>query len=208
MNLYIDTATTDRWKFPNKGVPRPDSDQPYMVRLAWLLEADAGRTVREACHLIRLPADEQMAGEAAHWTGIYDHQVQARGRDLFNVLSEFADSLGEIQQAEIQRGEPKHGTGFVVGHSWEFHKQVLERSFRLVGMPARTWPPNICTMIKSTDIVQVPKQTPGGGYKWPSFDEASERMTGKRYAPTMDPVADGFARVRTVRLFLSHIMRS
>lgn len=203
MNLYIDTATTDRWKFPHGGEPQPDDDQPFMVRLAWLLEGDDGHTVREGCHLIKLPEGQNIVGEAAHWTGIYDHQVQARGRDLFAVLSEFAEALGEVQLGEIKRG-----TGMVVGHSWEFHKQVLERSFRLVGMPARTWPPSLCTMIKSTNIVQIPKQRGKGGYKWPSFDEASERMVGEIYAPSMDPVADGIKRVRSVRLFLSHIMRS
>lgn len=193
MNLYIDTATSNRWNFPRGSVKPEDESQPHMVRLAWLLEAPDGSTVRDASHLIRLPQGQRMAGEAAHHLGIYDHNLQERGMDIFGVLSEFAEALGEAQ--------------LVVAHSWAFHRQVLERSFRFVGMPAREWPANVCTMISSTNIVQVPKEQPGGGFKWPNFDQASERFLGRRLRPTLNPVTDGIDKVRAVRLFLSNIRR-
>lgn len=193
MNLYIDTATSDRWRFPRGGKPADDREQPHMVRLAWLLEALDGTTVREASHLIKLPQGERMVHEAAHYLEIYDHNLQERGMAMFGVLTEFGDALGEAK--------------VVVAHSWAFHRQVLERSFRFVGMPARVWPTNICTMIRSTDIVQIPKQQPGGGFKWPSMDETCDRFLGRRLLPSMDPVADGIERVRAVRVFLSNIRR-
>lgn len=192
-HLYIDTATSDRWKFPRGSVKPEDEDQPHIVRLAWLLEAPDGSTVRDASHLIRLPQGQRMAGEAAHHLGIYDHNLQERGMDMFGVLSEFAEALGEAQ--------------LVVAHSWAFHRQVLERSFRFVGMPAREWPAHVCTMISSTNIVQVPKMQPGGGWKWPAFDETCERFLGRRIMLSLDPVADGIERVRAVRVFLSNIRR-
>jgi hypothetical protein len=164
-----------------------------MVRLSWLLEALDGTTVREARHLIKLPLGERMAHEAAHFTGIYDHFLLEHGMAMFEVLTEFAEALGEAK--------------VVVAHSWAFHRQVLERSFRHVGMPARVWPTNVCTMIRSTDIVCIPKQQPGGGNKWPSFDEAFERFMGRRYLRNIDPEADGIERVRAVRVFLSNIRR-
>lgn len=202
MNLYIDTATSDRWLFPVKGMPRPDNEQPHMVRLAWLLESEDGSTEREACHLIRMPQGQRMAGEAQHHTGIYDHHLQERGKGMFDVLSEFAEALGELQY-----GVHVRMPSCIVAHSWAFHRQVLERSFRYVGMPAREWPLAVCAMIKATDIVQIPKQAPGGGYKWPSFDQCCERFTGGVLKPTTDPVFDGNSRARAVRVFYSHIRR-
>jgi len=193
MNLYIDTATSSWWQFPRGGKPADDSLQPYLVRLAWLLENPDGTTVREVSHLIKLPLGERMAHEAAHHLGIYDHNLQERGMAMFSVLTEFGDALGEAK--------------VVVAHSWAFHRQVLERSFRHVGMPARVWPTNICTMIRSTDIVCIPKQQRGGGNKWPSMDETCDRFLGRRLMPSMDPVADGIERVRAVRVFLSNIRR-
>jgi DNA polymerase III epsilon subunit-like protein len=193
MNLYIDTATSSWWQFPRGGKPADDSLQPHMVRLAWLLEALDGTTVREASHLIRLPQGERMAQEAAHYLGIYDHFLLQLGKAMFDVLTEFAEALGEAK--------------VVVAHSWAFHRQVLERSFRFVGMPARPWPTNICTMIRSTDIVCIPKQQPGGGNKWPSMEETCDRFLGRRLMPSMDPVADGIEKVRAVRVFLSNIRR-
>lgn len=204
MNLYIDTATSDRWVFPRKGVTQPDEGQPHMVRLAWLLEGLDGTTIREASHLIKMPQGEQIKGEAAHHTGIYDHALQERGMAMFNVLTEFAEALGDVQLDDINNGM---GTGLVVAHSWAFHRQVLDRSFRYVGMPAREWPSAACVMIQGTNIVQIPKNQPGGGFRWPNFSECCERFLGAPLLPTSDPVADGIARVRAVRLFWSNIRR-
>lgn len=197
MNLYIDTATSDRWAFPRKGEPAPDEVQPHMVRLAWLLEADDGSTIRDACHLIRLPQGLVIKGEAAHHTGVYDHFLHERGLGLASVATEFAEALGELCEAH----------GRIVAHSWAFHRQVLERSFRYVGLPAREWPDATCAMIKATDIVQIPRETPGGGYKWPSFDQCCTRFLGAPLRLTQDPVADGLQRVLAVRTFFSNIRR-
>lgn len=189
--LYLDTATSDRWKY---GKDIPDTTQPHIVRLAWLLETDAGATIRDASHLIRMPQGLQMAGETQHVTGIYQHAVDARGLKLFEVLTEFADALGEAS--------------LVVAFSLSGHKQVLERSFRYVGMPDRIWPPSLDAMIKATDIVKVPAMQPGRRWKWPSFDEACEKLLGGPYSPTMDPVADGITRVRNVRTIYMNIVRA
>jgi len=202
MNLYVDTATSHRWNFPRGGVTPPDEGQPHMVRLAFLLEKPDGTTIREACHLIRMPQGERMNSEAAHHLGLYDHHLQERGKAIADGLTELAEVLGEVQLG-LCMGD----AGCVIAHSWAFHRQVLERSFRYVGMPAREWPPAVCAMISATNIVQIPKNQPGGGWKWPDFNQCCERFVGSPLRPTMDPVADGIARVRAVRIFWSNIRR-
>lgn len=189
--IFINTATSDRWKY---GRDIPDTTQPHMIRLSWILEEDDGSTIRDASHLIKLPPGAQVSGETQHVTGIYQHFIEARGMRMFEVLSEFGEALGEAQ--------------LVVAFSWSGHKQVLERSFRYVGMPERVWPPSIDAMIKATDIVQVPAMQPGRKFKWPSFDEACDRILGACYRPTDDPVADGMTRVRNVRTIYENIVRA
>lgn len=186
--IFIDSATSDRWTY---GRDIPDTIQPHMVRLAWVLEADDGSTVRDASHLIRMPQGVQMASEAQHYTGIYQHTIEARGMKMFDVLTEFADALGEAN--------------LIVAHGWSGQKQVLERSLRFVGMPAREWPDSVDAMIKSTNLVKIPSMRPGGAFKWPSFDECCVRFIGASYSPSMDPVADGITRVNNVRIFYKHI---
>lgn len=189
--LFLDTATSDRWKY---GRDIPDTIQPHIVRLSWLLEADDGATIQDASHLIRLPPGVQIVGETQHVTGIYQHAVEARGMKMFDVLTEFAEALGKAD--------------LVVAFSWSGHRQVLERSFRYVGMPDRVWPESLDAMIKATDIVQVPAMQPGRKWKWPTLNECCERLLGAPYQPTMDPVADGMTRVRNVRTIYLNIVRA
>ena len=188
--IFIDTATSDRWKY---GRDIPDTTQPHLIRLAWILETDAGATIRDACHLISMPTGEQPAGETQHVTGIYQHHIEARGMRMFEVLTEFSEALGEA--------------GLIVAHAWTGQKQVLERSYRFVGMPAREWPPSFDVMIRGTDLVKIPAMQPGKKWKWPSFSECCERILGTPYTPTMDPVADGMTRVRNVRTFYNAIVQ-
>lgn len=213
MILYLDTATSDLWLFPRKGIPVEDDREPHMVRLSWLLEPGDGRTEREACHLIRLPTGLSMGHlsipaerhRVASVTGIYDHALNERGMDMFDVLTEFAEALGQAS--------------LVVAHNWHFHKQVLDRSFRYVGMPAREWHDadkdpggagvaTSCAMFKATNIVQIPKQALGGGFRWPRFDECCERFCGGALHMGADPVAHGIERVRAVRVFWQNIVRA
>lgn len=185
--IFIDTATSDRWTY---GRDIPDTVQPHLVRLSWVLEADDNSTIRDASHLIRLPQGEKMASEAQHYTGIYQHTIESRGMKMFDVLTEFADALGEAD--------------LIVAHGWSGQKQVLERSLRYVGMPAREWPLSVDVMIKATNIVRIPAEGKAG-FKWPDYNQCCVRFIGASYIPTMDPVADGLTRVNNVRIFFKHI---
>lgn len=189
--LYVDVATNDRWLFASGA---SDDVQPYMVRLSWLLEADNSSTLAEACHLVRLPVDLRMADEAAFVTGIMDHALQARGISLDAVMTEFAAQLEQAQR--------------VVAFGWEARRKILERSYRLLNRHTPTWPESGCAMIEATNVVKIPRQAPGGGYKWPSFDQACERCFGQSLMPSMDSVADGLKRVRAVRVIWSHVRRT
>lgn len=188
--IIVDTATSGRWDYKSGA---DDSLQPHMVRLSWILEDEAGATIRDASHLIRLPLGAVTESAAAHATGIYDHILEAEGIRMFDVLSEFGDALGE-------------DVGLVVAFNWTGHRKVLDRSFRYVGMANREWPVNLDVMIKSTDLVKVPAMQPGKQYKWPTFDQACGILLNDVCRPTSAPVADGLARVRNVRTIYQYIV--
>lgn len=183
--LIFDTATSGKWIYGSK---IQDEIQPHMVRLSWSLEDEAGETIRDTSHLIRLPAGVAMEQQAAHVTGVYQHKLEEYPCfGLFEVLTEFADALGEA--------------GLVIAFGWSGQKQVLERSFRYVGMPAREWPPHFDAMMKATNVVKIPSDKIGALYKWPTFNQANEFFAGRQYMPSGNPISDGLLRVRCVRTF-------
>jgi hypothetical protein len=190
--LYLDSATSDRWKFPiKKGVPAPDETQPFLVRLAWELDDADGETIKDAGHLIRMPEGHRMAGETAHFLGIYDHHILQSGRSLEAVMEEFSAALAEAS--------------VVVAHFWQFHKHALDKSFRDLGQHTPVWPSPRCAMIAATNIVQI-RMEERNQFKSPSFDQCCEHFCGGKLQLTSNPVADGIARVRAVRLFWHNIL--
>ena len=189
MILYVDTAISGPWQYRQgkAAPPIPDEQQPHLVRLAWVLEGPDSRAVREACHLVRLPDGAEMDNKTAFATGIFNQLLVERAMRPRNVLAEFADVLNESSR--------------IIAHNWQHQRHVIECSFRREGMTVPDWPPHACAMQEVTNLVQIPRKAPGGGYKWPSFDEAFEHFFGRRWQPTMHPNADGLGRVQAVRTF-------
>jgi DNA polymerase-3 subunit alpha len=182
MRLYLDTAISSNWHYEKEA---PDDLQPHLVRLSWMQERD-GVIVRDASHLIRLPDGYVMPEKTQHAIGIYDWKLLSDGKSLEGVLTEFNDALGEVNT--------------ITAFAWQHHRKVLERSYRYLGWHVPTWPRAVCAMIKGTPVIQVPAMRPGGGWKWPSYGEAYEKITGQQYQPTNNPSADGLNRLYVVRI--------
>lgn len=211
MRLFLDTATNDNWHYPIKGTPQPDDVQPHMTRLAWSLEDDSGLH-RYACHMVQVPVGVRMAQKASDHTGIHDLDLlPPRAVSLYSVLSEFCEALSAAT--------------LLISHNWTHHRMVLERELRKsdeqgnqrmwdiraggvqrVGMPL-TWPDALCTMDALTTIVRVERMTPGGGYQWPRFAQASARLLGTEPPKTGNPQADGIQRLVHLRAFYAAIQR-
>jgi DNA polymerase III epsilon subunit-like protein len=192
--LYIDTASSGLWRFPQGGQVTPDDEQPKLVRLSWLLDDADGHTIAMATHLVRLPPDERMDQKVAHVSGIYDHHLITHGISLDEVLREFVFALRQ--------------TDLVVAHFWQLHRHTLERSMRQVFMPTIAWPDAVCAMTRATPIVRIPSGRQSPQYKSPSFKECCGQFGLPDPMPSMDPKNDGISRVKAVRIFWHHIQQA
>lgn len=190
MILYVNAAANDEWDFRREV---PDENQPSLVRLAWLLEADDGTLKDQACHIVSLPPGVRMASNAAFNTGIFDHHIRDLGMTLDGVLEEFTETLGRAS--------------LVVGHAWEFQKRILDKSFRLLGKHTPNWRKTACAMLEATDIVKIPSDRPGYAFKRPSFAQCYQQFCGGQLIPLVDPKQAGIQRVEAVRLFWHNILR-
>jgi hypothetical protein len=113
---------------------------------------------------------------------------------MHSVLAQFGDALANANM--------------IVAHSWQWHKHVLEWTYGYYGHTVkRKWPTAFDTMIKGADYVGIEAKRPGGGNKWPSFNELTEKVLSRPWRVTGDPIADGIQRVRIVKLAYDQITR-
>ena len=188
--LYLDTAINAAWPI----VETADTELPYMVRLAWGLEAPSGELVRYASHLIRMPHGASMDGATASSVLIFDGMLAARGMPLGDVLVEFVEALADA--------------GTIVAHNWRRQEKVLDRSLRYVGMTADRWRRKraVCTMRAGAALVGI--SSPGIlEPKWPTFQEMTAYTLGGAPPADADPHKEGTKRVETLRVFHNLLVR-
>lgn len=209
--LYVNIATSDEWKF-NREVS--EDEQPDMVRLAWLLDRDDGTELADACHLIRLEPGRRMDPTAVTYTGITNKDLETYGYSQFGAMTEFLEEA--VSQASV-----------IVAFSWEYHRRVLERELRRPDPDSHDrmfevsaqgikqvgrqhlplWPVALDVMISLRPLLQI--ENPGrAGFKLPSFQEASDRITGNNPPLSLDPIENGRVRVARVRAFHQYMMQS
>jgi hypothetical protein len=197
--LFIDTATSDnQWRFDEpheKGFS--DDNQPHMVRLAWALESDGedGGVLRHACHLVALPEAVHMVPEHAMRIAVFEHQIDARGVPMIEVMTEFFEALNEAS--------------IIVAHNWRLHRLVLERSMRLVGLNHERWNHKAhCMKCEGGHLVGIQGAGGPGTFKEPSFFDITELVMGSLPMVSTDPVAEGMSRIDRLRAFYHELQRT
>ena len=194
--LFIDAALSEnKWHFdePHEGGFADDS-QPHMVRLAWVLEDPEDEVIRFTCHLIRLPEEVGISSLHAMNIALFQHQLEARGVPMIDVLEEFFDVLKE--------------SSVIVTHNWRLQRLVLERSMRSVGLNHEVWNHKTrCMMKEGGPVAGI--QGPGGPgtYKDPDFAELTAAVVGSQPMVSTDPIAEGLNRVDRLRAFYHELQR-
>lgn len=182
-NLYVDTDTSNYWLY---GSHHKDEEQPYLIRLSWLLDdMEEPENGRRTAHIVKMPDKMNINPQTAFETGIFDHHVREVGMMPESVLEEFAEAVKEADR--------------IIAHNWARHRAVIECAERRACQPEHAWPPHVCIMHGTTQTVKAPWKTPKAGYKPPAYQEVMEYFLGKVRQPTMNPVEDGISKVRDVR---------
>lgn len=159
----FDTETTGLFKFRDEaGNPVP-ADAPGQPRLAHigLVLLDDLLTEERSIDLYVKPDGWTMPEAASAVNGLTDEFLHANGVPIADVLDQYV-SLIDVEYV-------------MVAFNAQFDLKVMRGELRRAGMDDRfERTPNICVMKASTDVCQIPRMRPGGGFKQPKLSEACE----------------------------------
>lgn len=184
--IYIDTAESSG-RFDMKSHDPVLWHSGSMVRLTFLLADPEGKTLAESCCLIRLPSGDVVERGAEEFHGISDRLLGERGVSLENALAEFGVALSEART--------------MVAHSWIYRRKVLGKAYAVLGLALkREWPPAFDVLTEGVAYVGIERKAPGGGHVFPKFNDLYEKVMGRPWQITSDPVHDGLQRVRMLQM--------
>ena len=183
--LYFDTETTGFQKA--KGTPLADC--PHLVQLAALL-VDADGNEIDVMNAIVRPVGYTIPDDVAEIHGITTERALEEGRDLLDVIENFAHLLEQADE--------------VVAHNINFDIQIVSYEFdRLEFGNLFAGKSFFCTMAATTDLCQLPGKYPGK-FKWPKLIEAHQHIFGEGFDGAHDALAD----VRACQRIHSHLLSS
>lgn len=191
MFLVIDVETSGLLE---RHLPLNDPRQPWAVSLAAALCEDDGAE-RDLLH-VRIRSDgRKMHPKAVAVHGISDVEAATTGMRELIALSAL---LGLTDQAAR-----------VVGHGVDYDRQVIHGLLLRAKKPVDRWlRPGlewIDTMRVSTALCQIPSQRVPDEYKWPTLDEAGERLCGLPHRAGKHSALDDVRRTRTLYLHLIEV---
>jgi hypothetical protein len=186
--IYLQLETTGRYLFRE---PVDSIDQPHLARLAWVITDRDGHVTTQFCKLIKPPASWVYEDGAIAAHGITPAMATAMGEPQGHVVNALVGALEGVERVcafnvDFVRKAIEHAA-WENGLNWEymFTEHIMD-----------------CAMRRATDIVQIPRMTPGAGptnYAWPKFAEAYAFFSGEEMPPlTMNPVLRGVALCRCV----------
>ena len=160
MYLFFDTETTGlprNWKAPITDL----NNWPRLVQIAWLLFDSEGNKLAGNDFIIK-PDGFSIPPDASRIHGIFTETAQREGKDLFTVLKDFSDLVGQ--------------TEYLVAHNMRFDEKIVGAEFLRANMtnfiPQKR---KICTMISSTDYCALDGPY---GPKWPKLTELYYKLFG------------------------------
>lgn len=176
MHLGFDTESTHLIDFD---LDLMDVSQPRITQIAAVLADDGGKIHHQMKYLIK-PDGWKISEEATAKTGITTELCEQYGLPIANVLPMF---LAMKKRCRVR-----------VAHNISFDKRMVARETNLLGIEHNSEGlVDFCTMRESTNIVQLPKPSGKGGYKWPTLSEAYLYFEGKPLEGAHDALADVMA---------------
>jgi DNA polymerase III epsilon subunit-like protein len=128
----------------------------------------------ESTALLVKPDGFMIPPEAERVHRISTDRAMTEGKPLDTALSRFSEA---VRKSEV-----------VVAHNLRFDENVISAEFiRLNLLPPFGSRKRICTMLRTTDLCQLPGAY---GYKWPSLSELYRKLFGTDFEEAHDAGAD------------------
>ena len=183
ITIYADLSIADRWEYPVGGVPADPRIQPYLTRLAWIIDDGVSDPLAEKCHLIEIPAVLGGGGRIS----------------LREAMMDFLTDLGVA--------------GMLVTYNWSHTRLVLEHaiSYRL-SWPLPVWPHPESAMWAAGQLAKHAREannrthhmtdaTVARRRNWFIAFEVAAAAAGVPLSlePTLDPISAGYQRAWAIR---------
>lgn len=178
MFLVYDTETTGLWK-PAYEVADPR--QPKIVQLSALLATTEGEIVRELNALVR-PEGWHVDPGAEEIHGITTERLIDEGQALEDVLREFDEFVKEADRT--------------IAYNLAFDEAVVNHCLKLIKRRI-DFPRRVCAMMMAKEVLQIPSEWEGGGYKWPKLGETYKFLFGEEMDGAHDASVDTRATLKS-----------
>ncbi len=168
---------------------RPDEvfNWPRLVGLSWILLGEDKKPKGSKNYLIK-PQGYDFKDEHLEAIKVDPKELEEHGEDIGKVMDEFVKVCGEAQ--------------YIFAHNMKLNSTILGAEFKRAAkeFPLRRQPA-YCIMEEATFYTKLPKR--GGGYKWPTLQEAHTKIFKQGYAPARNARADVIAASRVLLAILS-----
>jgi len=186
MYLVFQTAAAGR---PISRKARPDEvfNWPRLVAISWILLGEDKKPKGSKNFLIK-PDGYTFKDEHLEAIKVDRKELEEHGESLNDVMDQFVKVCGEAK--------------YVFAHNMKGNSTILgaefiraEKDFPLRRQPA------YCIMEEATFYTKLPKR--GGGFKWPTLQEAHTKIFKQGYSPARNARADVIAASRVLLALLS-----
>jgi len=167
---------------------RPDEvfNWPRLVGISWILLGEDKKPLGSKNYLIK-PDGYDFKDEHLEAIKVDRKDLEEHGESLADVMEEFVKVCGEAK--------------YVFAHNMKLNSTILGAEFKRAGkeFPLRRQPA-YCIMEEATFYTKLPKK--GGGFKWPTLQEAHTKIFKQGYSPARNARADVIAASRVLLAIL------
>jgi DNA polymerase-3 subunit epsilon len=180
MPFFFDTETSGLWNFKSD---YKDTEQPFLVQVAGILDDGYENILGEFNFLVELPKDKEIHPKALEVHGITRDKTEKGGLPCELSATVFSYYL--------------LCTDIIVGHNIKFDIAVMSKYLH-----DSNFGPQVselqnhktrCTMLQSKGVCKLPGKW---GYKWPKLEEAYRMLVDK---DGFEGAHDAMADVRACR---------
>lgn len=186
MYLIFQTAGAGK---PLSWKARPDEvfNWPRLAAISWILLDDQRKPISSKNYIIK-PDGYTFKPEHLETISVDPTEVEEHGVPLKDVLDEFVEICEKAK--------------FTFAHNMKLNSAILGAEF---SRAAKEYPlrikPAYCIMEEATFYTKLPKK--GGGFKWPTLQEAHAKIFKQGYTPARQARADVIAASRVLLAIMS-----
>lgn len=174
--FFFDTETTG---LPNRSRPMNDTSQPHITQLGGILQV--GTKDALVIDTLVKPNGWAISPTAQALTGITKEMCEESGIPIGDVMNMFMTAAANAD--------------FLVCHNADFDRKLVMLEYHRLESDADPMlvfegRHALCTMLKLTPVLKLPKRDKRAGFKWPKLEEAYRYLFNEQLDGAHDALVD------------------